>query len=82
MVVAVIALERLDRHAQKACDLPQVYAALHEPGRGGVAKGVRCHVAVRLGEANTDTPEQLDDDIRTEIGKWSEVVRISGAKAE
>jgi tripartite-type tricarboxylate transporter receptor subunit TctC len=33
-------------------------------------------------EVVTDTPEQFDDYIRTEIEKWAEVVRISGAKAE
>ncbi len=29
-----------------------------------------------------DTPEEFDDYIRTEIDKWAEVVKISGAKAE
>jgi len=33
-------------------------------------------------EVSTDTPEEFDDYIRTEIDKWAEVVRISGAKAE
>jgi tripartite-type tricarboxylate transporter receptor subunit TctC len=33
-------------------------------------------------EVVTDAPEQFDDYIRTEIEKWAEVVRISGAKAE
>ena len=33
-------------------------------------------------EVVTDTPEQFDEYIRTEIDKWAEVVRISGAKAE
>jgi tripartite-type tricarboxylate transporter receptor subunit TctC len=33
-------------------------------------------------EVVVDTPEEFDDYIRTEIDKWAEVVRISGAKAE
>lgn len=33
-------------------------------------------------EVSTDTPEEFDDYIRTEIEKWAEVVRISGAKSE
>ncbi len=33
-------------------------------------------------EVVTDTPEQFDGYIRTEIDKWAEVVRLSGAKAE
>ncbi len=33
-------------------------------------------------EVVVNTPEEFDDFIRTEIDKWAEVVRISGAKAD
>ncbi len=50
-------------------------AALNDPE-------LRARLAELGLEVVTDTPEQFDDYIRTEIGKWAEVVRISGAKAE
>jgi tripartite-type tricarboxylate transporter receptor subunit TctC len=50
-------------------------AALNDPE-------LRARLAELGLEVVTDTPEQFDDYIRTEIEKWAEVVRISGAKAE
>ena len=40
MMVAVLLLECLDRHAKPACRLPEVDATLHRPGRGCVTKHV------------------------------------------
>src|SRR5262245_47158248 len=41
MVMTINAIKYLDRHAEKAGRLPLVDAVLHQPGRRGVAQGVR-----------------------------------------
>jgi tripartite-type tricarboxylate transporter receptor subunit TctC len=46
------------------------------------APDMRARLAELGLEVVTDTPEQFDDYIRTEIDKWAAVVKVSGAQAE
>ena len=45
MMVAVSLKQHLHRHAEKACSLPWVGPALHQPNRRGVSKHVRRYIS-------------------------------------
>src|SRR5437870_3458402 len=52
MMMSINAFERLDTHPEKACSLPYRYARLHEPGRRGMAEGVRSNTSIKPGQCN------------------------------
>ena len=64
-MVSVAGFELLHRHAQEACGVPKIGAALHQPSRASMPKDVRGHLGTKSGslhrrlEALTHAPDRL-----------------------
>ena len=59
-MVAIDAVEHLNRHAKKASRLPSVDTSLHQPRCGGVPQRMRCHVGAATSEARRAFESRLD----------------------
>src|SRR5262245_2914902 len=59
MMMTVNAVEHLDRHTEKTGRLPFVDAVLHQPGRRGVAQGMRTDASAHLGQAQRGLERSL-----------------------